>query len=68
LSIDSRFGAFFGLFLTGRFHVRSTHASIALNAQARIESAAFLTHFDALVDPCQSGKDIYPLNEVLLLC
>jgi len=45
-----------------------THASVALNAQARIESAAFLTHFDALVDPRQSGKVIYPLNEVLLLC
>jgi len=45
-----------------------THASIALNAQARIESAAFLTHFNALVDPRQSGKVIYPLNEVLLLC
>jgi len=27
------------------------HASIALNAQARIESAAFLIRFDALVDP-----------------
>ncbi|WP_160330615.1 transposase family protein [Ventosimonas gracilis] len=38
-----------------------THASVALNAQAHIESAAFLTHFDALVDPRQSGKVIYPL-------
>jgi len=33
-----------------------THAGVALNAQARIESAAFLTHFDALVDPRQPGK------------
>jgi|GEM_PF-2932738 len=45
-----------------------THARIVLNTQARIESTAFLTHFDALVDPRQSGKVIYPLNEVLLLC
>jgi len=37
-----------------------THASMALNTQARIESAAFLTHFDALVDPRQSGKVILP--------
>ncbi|TBU77710.1 ISAs1 family transposase [Pseudomonas daroniae] len=31
------------------------------------ESASFLTHFDALPDPRQPGKIIYPLDEVLLL-
>jgi len=46
----------------------SAHASIALNAQDRIESAAFLTHFDILIYPCHSDNVIYPLNEVLLLC
>jgi len=42
-------------------------ASSAFNAEVRTESVAFLAHFDALVDPCQPGKVIYPLNEVLLL-
>jgi len=45
-----------------------TATNTALNAQAQTESAAFLTHFDALVDQRQRGKVIYPLNEVLLLC
>jgi len=44
-----------------------TNASVALNAQAQIESARFLTYFDTLIDPRQEGKVIYPLNEVLLL-
>jgi len=39
----------------------------ALSAEVQSESAAFLTCFDALLDPRQSGKVIYPLNEVLLL-
>jgi len=46
----------------------STVASTAPNAQAQVESAAFLTHFDALVDPRKRGTVIYPLNKVLLLC
>jgi len=46
----------------------SIATNTAPNTQAQAESAAFLTHFDALVDPRQRGKVIYPLNEVLLLC
>jgi len=40
----------------------------AFNAEVQTESAAFLTYFDALVDPRQTNKVIYPLDEVLLLC
>lgn len=32
------------------------------------ESASFLEYFDALPDPRQQSKVIYPLDEVLLLC
>lgn len=37
-------------------------------ALVQAESTAFLAHFDALPDPRQPGKVIYPLDEVLLLC
>ncbi len=37
-------------------------------AGALAEATSFLTHFDALPDPRQPGKVIYPLAEVLLLC
>jgi len=39
-----------------------TDVSIALTAQAQSESAAFLKHFDALIDPRQPGKVVYPLD------
>lgn len=42
-------------------------SSSAVGVEALAESAAFLTHFDALPDPRQPGKVIYPLDEVLLL-
>jgi hypothetical protein len=32
------------------------------------EAVVFLNHFKDLPDPRQSGKVIYPLGEVLLLC
>lgn len=32
------------------------------------ETVVFLDHFRALADPRQSGKVLYPLDEVLLLC
>ncbi len=32
------------------------------------EAVVFLRHFEALPDPRQSGKVMYPLEEVLLLC
>jgi hypothetical protein len=32
------------------------------------EAVVFLNHFNDLPDPRQSGKVIYPLGEVLLLC
>ncbi len=32
------------------------------------ETVVFLRHFEALADPRQSGKVLYPLDEVLLLC
>jgi len=44
-----------------------TDVSMVFTAQAQSESAAFLMHFDALIDPRQPGKVIYPLDEVLLL-
>jgi hypothetical protein len=31
------------------------------------EAAAFLSHFNALTDVRQSGKVVYPLDELLLL-
>jgi len=46
----------------------SAPISTALSAEVQSESAAFLSHFDGLVDPRQVGKVIYPLNKVLLLC
>jgi len=40
----------------------------AFNAEIQTESVAFLSCFDALVDPRQTNKVLYPLDEVLLLC
>jgi predicted transposase YbfD/YdcC len=40
----------------------------ANQAEMQAESASFLAHFNALPDPRQPGKVIYPLDEVLLLC
>ena len=31
------------------------------------EAIVFMNHFNDLPDPCQPGKVIYPLDEVLLL-
>jgi len=36
--------------------------------EASGETVVFLRHFEALADPRQSGKVLYPLDEILLLC
>jgi hypothetical protein len=40
----------------------------ANHGEIQAESSGFLAHFNALPDPRQPGKVIYPLDEVLLLC
>jgi len=45
----------------------SATTNTSFSADIQTESTAFLTYFDALVDPRQPGKVIYTLNEVLLL-
>ncbi|MGE4338212.1 MAG: hypothetical protein AB7E55_19870 [Pigmentiphaga sp.] len=46
---------------------RSSSVTDLVSTAASTESANFLDHFDALPDPRQSGKVIYPLKEVLVL-
>lgn len=41
---------------------------VAADCGAFGEAAAFLSHFEALPDPRQRGKVVYPLDEILLLC
>src|SRR6202171_1268504 len=42
--------------------------AVAADSEALTETVVFLSHFKDLPDPRQSGKVIYPLAEVLLLC
>jgi predicted transposase YbfD/YdcC len=42
--------------------------SVAADGEALAETVVFLSHFKDLPDPRQSGKVVYPLAEVLLLC
>src|ERR1700682_2465756 len=42
--------------------------AVAADSEALTETVVFLSHFKDLPDPRQSGKVVYPLAEVLLLC
>src|SRR5258705_10395547 len=42
--------------------------AVAADSEALTETVVFLGYFKDLPDPRQSGKVVYPLAEVLLLC